>query len=209
MGLISNSTTIFDAGALASGFSGSMTLIKKLTASSSGTLSFVDGSSNVVLDSTYKEYVFVYNNIHSSEGSDDSYFAFQASTDSGSNYNTTCTSQYFATYNAEGGGLHRAPTYRSQSNFHKSQGTDFQRIMYQQNNDNQICTGGILHLYDPSNTTFVKHFINRGQTEGYTNYAHGSYVAGYFNTTSAIDAVQFKMNSGNMDAGTITLYGIV
>jgi len=209
MGLISNSTTIFDAGALASGFSGSMTLIKKLTASSSGTLSFVNGSSGVVLDSTYKEYVFVYNNIHSSEGSDDSYFAFQASTDSGSNYNTTCTSTYWVQYNAENGNTHAAPSYRGQSNFHKSQGTDFQRITYQQNNDNQICTGGILHLYDPSSTTFVKHFMSRITTEGYTNYAHGSYVAGYFNTTSAIDAVQFKMNSGNMDAGTITLYGIV
>ena len=209
MGLISNSTTIFDAGALASGFSGSMTLIKKLTASSSGTLSFVNGSSGVVLDSTYKEYVFVCNNIHSSEGSDDSYFAFQASTDSGSNYNTTCTSTYWVQYNAENGNTHAAPSYRGQSNFHKSQGTDFQRIMYQQNNDNQICTGGILHLYDPSSTTFVKHFMSRITTEGYTNYAHGSYVAGYFNTTSAIDAVQFKFNSGNMDAGTITLYGIV
>ena len=209
MGLISNATTIFDAGALASGFSGSMTLIKKLTASSSGTLSFVNGSSGVVLDSTYKEYVFVYNNIHSSEGSDDSYFAFQASTDSGSNYNTTCTSTYWVQYNAENGNTHAAPSYRGQSNFHKSQGTDFQRIMYQQNNDNQICTGGILHLYDPSSTTFVKHFMSRITTEGYTNYAHGSYVAGYFNTTSAIDAVQFKFNSGNMDAGTITLYGIV
>jgi len=209
MGLISNSTTIFDAGALASGFSGSMTLIKKLTASSSGTLSFVDGSSGVVLDSTYKEYVFVCNNIHSSEGSDDSYFAFQASTDSGSNYNTTCTSTYWVQYNAENGNTHAAPSYRGQSNFHKSQGTDFQRITYQQNNDNQICTGGILHLYDPSSTTFVKHFMSRITTEGYTNYAHGSYVAGYFNTTSAIDAVQFKFNSGNMDAGTITLYGIV
>ena len=209
MGLISNSTTIFDAGALASGFSGSMTLIKKLTASSSGTLSFVDGSSGVVLDSTYKEYVFVCNNIHSSEGSDDSYFAFQASTDSGSNYNTTCTSTYWVQYNAENGNTHAAPSYRGQSNFHKSQGTDFQRITYQQTNGNTHCTGGILHLYDPSSTTFVKHFMSRITTEGYTNYAHGSYVAGYFNTTSAIDAVQFKFNSGNMDAGTITLYGIV
>ena len=208
MGLISNSTTIFDAGAIASGLGSSMTVIKKLTASSSGTLSFVNGSNGVVLDSTYKEYVFVFNNIHASAGSDSTYFAFQASTDTGSNYNTTLTSTYVATYNNEADNLQRAPTYRQQSDFAKPSGTDFQRIAYQQDDGNQIGAGGILHLYNPSGTTHVKHFMSRSQTEGYTDYAFGGYVAGYFNTTSALDAVQFKFNSGNIDAGTITLYGI-
>ena len=59
MGLISNGTTLLDAGAIDSGVAtGAMTLIKTLTASSSGTLSFVDGASSVVLDGTYKEYIF-------------------------------------------------------------------------------------------------------------------------------------------------------
>ena len=64
MGLISNGTTVFDAGAMSAGFGGAMTFIKKLTASSSATLSFVNGASSVVLDNTYKSYLFVYNNYY-------------------------------------------------------------------------------------------------------------------------------------------------
>ena len=187
---------------------GNLRLIKKLTASSSSTLSFVDGSSDVVLDNTYKEYLFIFTNIHSSGGGDDYWFGFQASTDGGSNYNTTVTSNVYAAYNAEGGGLHRTFSFRQQSTFSLGQETGLQRLCYQQDDDNQIAACGILHIFDPSSTTFMKHFIARGQTEGYTNYAHTLDVGGYFNTTSAIDAIQFKMNSGNIDAGTITLYGI-
>ena len=187
---------------------GDMRLIKKLTASSSSTLSFVHGSSDVVLDNTYKEYLFIFTNIHSSEGSDDSWFGFQGSTDSGSNYNTTITSNIYAAFNAEGGTLHRTYSFRQQSTFSLGQETGLQRLVYQQLNDNQIAASGILHIFDPSSTTFIKHFIARGQTEGKTDYAHTLDVGGYFNTTSAIDAFQFKMNSGNIDAGTITLYGI-
>ena len=97
MGLISNGTTIFDAGAMASGFGGAMTFIKKLTASSSSTLSFVDGASGVVLDNTYKEYLFTFKDIH--PGTDNKRLQFNLSIDGGSNYNVTKTSTYFYAFN--------------------------------------------------------------------------------------------------------------
>ena len=101
MGLISNGTTVFDAGAMASGFGGSMTFIKKLTASSSASLSFVDGSSDVVLDNTYKEYVFIFKDIH--PATNGVTFTFQVSTDSGSSYGVSTTSTYFNAYHSESG----------------------------------------------------------------------------------------------------------
>ena len=93
MGLISNGTTIFDSGAMASGFGGAMTLIKKLTASSSATLDFLNGSSGVIFDSTYKEYVFMFKDIH--PATDDVVFSFQADTGTNTSYNQTITSTSF------------------------------------------------------------------------------------------------------------------
>ena len=101
MGLISNGSTIFDAGSMASGFGGSMVFIKKLTASSSSTLSFVDGASSVVLDSTYKEYLFTFNNMH--PATNQAYFQFNLSADAGSNYNVTKTTTFFQAYHIENG----------------------------------------------------------------------------------------------------------
>ena len=183
---------------------GDMRLIKKLTASSSSTLSFVDGSSDVVLDNTYSEYIFIFNNIHA--GTNSTYLSFQGSTDSGSNYGVNITSTYFASYNAEAGTLHSL-SYRSQSDFHRSEDTAFHRLIYQMANDNQICATGFLHIYNPSSSTFVKHFISSTQrTDNATS--NNFYTAGYGNTTSAINAVQFTMASGNIDSGTIDLYGV-
>jgi hypothetical protein len=156
---------------------GSMVFIKKLTASSSGTLSFVDGASSVVLDSTYKEYVFTFNNIHPQ--TDDVRFEFNMSTDGGSNYN-------------------------------QAQETGFQRIFLEQcGNDNDQNGGGYLHLFNPSSTTFLKHFICVTNHNQHNDYNNNGFLAGYGNTASAIDAIQFKMSSGNIDAGDICLYGIL
>ena len=181
---------------------GALTVIKKLTASSSSTLSFVDGSSDVVLDNTYKQYLFMYNNIH--PATDNANITFQASTDSGSNYNTTITSTLFQSYNNESdsGGI----GYNTSND--QAQGTGFQVICQGVGSDNDQCGSGFLHLFNPSSTTFVKHFIARGSNYFYQDYSEDEISAGYFNTTSAIDAIQFKMSSGNIDSGTITLYGI-
>ena len=182
---------------------GSMTFIKKLTASSSSTLSFVDGASSVVLDNTYKEYLFTFKNIH--PASDGVNFMFNMSIDSGSNYNVTKTTTFFQAYHREddsGAGL----SYETSKDL--AQSTAFQPIIPDIGSDNDECAGGTLHLFNPSSTTFVKHFIARGNTVFATPGSSDRYCAGYGNTTSAVDAIQFKMSSGNIDAGDICLYGI-
>ena len=181
---------------------GSMVFIKKLTASSSSTLSFVNGSSNVVLDSTYKEYLFTFKNIHPS--ADGQQFKFQTSTDGGSNYNTTITSTYFIAYHKEDGS-ETALTYVTGSD--QAQTTNFM-VLGSPDSENDSGVSGTMTLFNPSSTTFVKHFIGRTINDP-SGYAQDEYTAGYFNTTSAINAVQFKMGSGNIDAGDICLYGIL
>tara|TARA_R100001440_G_scaffold12882_4_gene22685 strand:+ start:452 stop:1072 length:621 start_codon:yes stop_codon:yes gene_type:complete len=199
-----NNRSVKNATAFGSGVTslGSMTFIKKLTASSSATLSFVDGSSSVVLDNTYKEYLFTFNNIHPATNGE--YLSFQGSTDTGSSYGVNITSSAY-----------RARHYENDSNadlaynatFDLAQSTDFNKLIVI-GNGNDESASGTLHLFNPSSTTFVKHFICR--TNGYhsSDFTHEIGVAGYFNTTSAIDAIQFKMSSGNIDAGDICLYGI-
>ena len=182
---------------------GAMTFIKKLTASSSGTLSFVNGSSDVVLDNTYKEYIFLFKDIH--PATDDANFFFNLSADTGSNYNVTKTSTFFRLYHQEDASQQGVSYY---TNGDLAQGTGTQVLSYGCGSDNDQCTTGFLHLFNPSSTTFVKHFIARTNTYESTNNSWGGFAAGYANTTSAIDAVQFQMATGNIDAGTITLYGI-
>ena len=182
---------------------GSMTLIKKLTASSSSTLSFVDGSSSVVLDNTYREYIFTFNNIHPATDNADIMINF--STDSGSNYNVAKTSSHFRALHNEAGSA-TSLAYDNSSDM--EQGTGNLNILLNIGNGNDECGSGYLHLFDPSSTTFVKHFIaNMNRYDG-ADYTVNQYTAGYANTTSAIDAVRFQMDTGNMDAGDICLYGI-
>ena len=201
MGLISNGTTIFDAGAMSLG--GKITFIKKLTASGSATLSFVGGASGVVLDNTYKEYLFTFKDIHPSV--DNRRLTFNMSIDGGSNYNIAKSSTYFYAYNFENAGG-AALEYNGSGDL--AQGTGFQEITTEIGSDNDQCSAGTLHLFNPSPTTFVKHFIaitNDAQSE---NRDYANYTGGYGNTTSAVNAIQFKMNGGNIDAGDICLYGI-
>ena len=188
---------------------GDMVFIKKVTASSSGTVSFVDGSSDVVLDNTYKEYLFTYNNIHPS--ADQPNFTFQGSTNSGSSYGINITSSVFNAYHSESDS---EATLEYSGGSDLAQSTSYQRLVTEVNNANDGSVSGMLHLFDPSNDTFVKHFIAKSQ--GYSDasgvtenpYSWNMYIGGYFNTTSAIDAIQFKFTSGNIDAGDICLYGI-
>ena len=203
MGLISNGTTVFDAGSMASGFGGSVTFIKKLTASSSATLSFVDGSDGVVLDNTYKEYLFTFNNIH--PATNDVEFQFNFSIDSGSNYNVTKTTTAFESYHKEDGSAQDV-AYLSGSDL--AQSTSNQKLTRRTGNNNDESASGYLYLFNPSSTTFAKHFISRVHSYHQSDIAYTMFVAGYGNTTSSIDAVNFVMSSGNIDAGDICLYGI-
>ena len=183
----------------------SLTHIKTLTAISSSTLSFVDGSDDVVLDSTYPIYLFKFINIHTSA---DAAFSFNLSADTGSNYNVTKTTTAFYAIHRES---ETTPVLEYDTGSDLAQSTAFSRVVSAGNtgNDNDQCCVGQMWLFNPSSTTFVKHFMAVGDTVGNSDYDMPGYIAGYFNTTSAIDAIQFKMNSGNIDSGTIKMYGVV
>ena len=181
---------------------GSMTLIKEQTASSSATISFVHGTSDVVLDSTYPIYLFKFINIHPSAASE---FFFNLSTDGGSNYNVTKTTTAFTAGHNEADS-DAYVVYNTSRDL--AQGTGFQQLTANIGDGADECGSGYLHLFNPSSTTFVKHFISRTNYYEQSDYSNEHYIAGYGNTTSAIDAVQFKFGSGNIDSGTIKLYGI-
>jgi len=180
---------------------GEMRFIKKQTASSSATISFVDGTSDVVLDNTYKEYLFTFKNIHPE--TDGQQFRFQTSTNTGSSYGVTITSTYFIAYHKEDGS-ETSLGYITGSD--QAQTTNFM-VLGSGDAENDSGISGYMHLYNPSSTTFVKHFMARTINDP-SGYAQDEFTAGYFNSTSAIDAVQFKFASGDIDAGDICLYGI-
>ena len=182
---------------------GEMRFIKKQTASSSATISFVDGTSDVVLDDTYKEYLFTWNNIHPATDNVD--FQFNLSADTGSNYNVTKTTTSRGAYHNEGDTL---TGLEYNTGMDLAQGTGAQLINENIGNGNDESAAGYLKLFNPSSTTFVKHFI--AQTQGYdrSDISKHYFYAGYANTTSAVDAIQFSFTSGNIDAGDICLYGI-
>ena len=182
---------------------GAMTLIKEQTASSSSTISFVDGTSDVVLDNTYPIYLFKFINIH--PATNETKFQVNMSIDSGSNYNVTKTTSMFRAYNAETEAA-SAVTYYAGGDL--AQSTGFQYLTLGIGNANDANASGYLYLFNPSSTIFSKHFIARTSENYVGTYSLDNFVGGYCNTTSAVDAVQFAMSSGNIDAGTIKLYGI-
>ena len=196
---VANNNSLSAITSLPSGVSGgSMNLISTQTASSSATISFTSG-----IDSTYKEYIIKYINVHPSVNG--TTLQFNGSDDSSSHsYNITKTTTYFQAYHNEGGS---DTTLGYSTGNDLAQGTGFQ-ILHQIGSDNDQAGCGTLHLYDPSNTTFVKHFMIDAQTADPDDYSVRAFVAGYFNTTAAITAIQFKTASGNIDAGTFKLYGV-
>ena len=177
---------------------GGLNLISTQTASGSSSLSFTSG-----IDSTYKEYVFKFINIH--PASDGVNFSFQASTNGGSSYGVTATTTTFVANHKEDG---------SDSNFYYNTGIDLAQstnyaiINDYYVNDNDASGSGTLHLFEPSSDTFVKHFIADFNNLYKPTYTNRTLSAGYFNSTSVIDAVDFKFSSGNIDSGVIKMYGI-
>ena len=198
-----NNRGVRNVSAFGSVAPGSMVFIKKLTASSSSTLSFVDGSSDVVLDDTYKEYLFTFNNIHPE--TDNTILKFNASVDSGSNYNVTKTTTSFDAFHSE---ADDATLLHFNTSHDLAQSTAAQTLLRDIGNANDESASGYLHLFNPSSTTFVKHFISEGTSYQHESIAIHQFNAGYFNTTSAVDAIQFSMSSDAIDAGDICLYGI-
>jgi len=197
MGLISNGSTIFDNGSMASGFGGSLVFLSKQTASASSTINFTSG-----IDSTYKEYLFTFNNIHASANSS---LGFKASSDGGSSYGIATTTTAFMAEESE---TSNDPFLGYRTSEDHAQSTGLIRIGESYGTDNDQSGSGYMHLFNPSSTTFVKHFIAQNHSSHPFDYTDNAFKAGYINTTSSINAIQFAMTSGNIDAGDICLYGI-
>jgi hypothetical protein len=176
---------------------GKLKLISSQTASNSASISFTTG-----LNSTYKVYKFVFSSIHAR--TDDVFFTFNLSTDSGSNYNVTKTTTYFKAHHSENDADTTLGYNTSQD---LAQSTAFQPLSEGNGNGADESLSGSLLLFNPASTTYVKHFISNTNQYVFADYSLNAYVAGYGNTTSAVNAIQFKMASGNFD-GTIYLYAI-
>ena len=175
-----------------------ITLISSQTASASASLSFTTG-----IDSTYRTYMFKFINIH--PATDEAKFQFNLSTDGGSSYNVTKTSTAFESVHNE------ADTYTSlnyDTNNDLAQSTAYKPITAGVGADADQSVSGYLSLFNPSSTTYVKHFISDINFYYFADYTIRSMMAGYGNTTSAVNAIRFQMSSGNIDAGTILMYGI-
>jgi hypothetical protein len=175
-----------------------ITLISSQTASASASLSFTTG-----IDSTYKAYKFVFVNIH--PATDNHFFQFNGSTDGGSNYNVTKTTTKFRALHTESDST-TSLAYHSTDDL--AQSTSDQRLVNGLGNGNDESLSGEMILFNPSSTTYVKHFIARIHQYEAGNQSDDNFTAGYFNTTSAINAIIFKMGSGNIDDGKIYMYGI-
>ena len=174
-----------------------MTLISSQTASSSASISFTTG-----IDSTYDEYVFYCVNMHPS--SDGVVFEWQVSSDGGSSYGMTITSTAYRAYQYESGAY--GLSYVAGDDL--AQSTDYQHAIEQVGNDADQSCSGMLQLFSPSSTVSVKTWLSHFNTCHKDNVTIDEYTSGYVNSTSAVNAIDFRMASGNVDAGTIYMYGI-
>jgi hypothetical protein len=196
-GITNDSVSAVTSFANASG--GTLTLLSTQTASASATISFTTG-----LDSTYDEYIFKFINIHPSGA--DNYFTFNMSTDSGSNYNVTKTTTFFLAQHGEDG---TGASLEYQTGNDLAQSTGFQRLNSPTGNqDADKNISGSLTLFNPSSTTYVKHFMSVSSNLDMSNYNLQTFTAGYGNTTSAVNAIRFQFSSGDIDDGIIKLYGV-
>jgi hypothetical protein len=175
-----------------------ITLISSQTASSSASLSFTTG-----IDSTYRTYLFKFINMH--PANNNVQFSFNGSTDGGSSYNVTKTSSYFEAYHDEAD-ANTSLYYDTARDL--AQSTSYQELATSQGNADDVATTGMLYIFNPSDTTFVKHYLSNTNSIYDSSWQVNDYVGGYFNTSSAINAIDFKFSAGNIDAGTILMYGI-
>ena len=196
---VCNDRSMASITSLPSGVTGSsLVLISEQTASDSANISFTSG-----IDSTYKEYIFKFTDVHPATDSAQFLVNFR---DGGSNYDATKTTTHFAASHSEDDSEAQI-AYDTGRDL--AQSTSGQNISNEVGNANHECGAGFLHLFDPSNTTFVKHFICTTNFHHASDLSLNNYVAGYCNVTAAIDGVQFSFSSGNIGAGTFKLYGVV
>ena len=175
---------------------GSLSHIATQTASSSSTINFTSG-----IDSTYKEYIFFFINIHASSNSS---LGFKASINGGSAYGIATTTSAFMAEQGES----NDPFLGYRTSEDHAQDTGLIRIGEAYGTDNDQSGSGLMHLFNPSSSVFVKHFIAQNHSSHPSDYADNSFKAGYINTTSAVNAIQFSMTTGNIDSGQILLFGL-
>jgi hypothetical protein len=195
-GITNASVSAVTSFANASG--GTLILLSTQTASSSATISFTTG-----LDSTYDEYIFKFINVR--PATDGEWLVFQGSTNGGSSYGVAITSTNFVAYNNESIAVSALGYFTAND---LAQSTSYQRFGFETGSLSDECLSGSLQLFNPSSTTYVKHFIARVNSYHPDNYSADGNTAGYFNTTSAINALQLKMESGNIADGVFKLYGV-
>lgn len=180
---------------------GGLNLISTATASASASIEFTSG-----IDSTYDIYYFEFINIHPS-ASPEADFQFNLSTDGGSNYNVTKTTTFFRPYHEEAGADSSGLAYQTGKDL--AQSTAYQSLSDRVSADNDGSCSGTLQIFNPSSSTYVKHFIaNFNRMFSNESITAEDFIAGYGNTTSAINAIRFQFSSGNIDAGTIRMYGV-
>jgi hypothetical protein len=190
--------SVADVTSFANASGGTLILLSTQTASNSATISFTTG-----LDSTYDEYIFKIINCRPADDSVD--FKFNLSTDSGSNYNVTKTTTYFRAFHDE---ADTATNLNYDTDRDLAQSTSFASITTGVGNGADESISGSMTLFNPSSTTYVKHFIVNTNCYYSSDYSINGYTAGYGNTTSAINAIQFKFDTGNITDGIIKLYGV-
>lgn len=173
-----------------------LTKIAETVASGSGNIAFTSG-----IDATYKVYMFKFIECHPSAAAN---VTFQVSTDGGSNYNINILSSAFRSINNESGSDAKIE-YRSA---HSYPGTGYQFLTEEIKADADGSGSGYVMLYDPSNTTVYKQFSALGQCLETSDYSQQLFIGGICNTTSAINAANFKLNTGNIDTGTIQMWGL-
>ena len=204
MAFISNGTTILDAGAFTASL-GAMTFIKNVTVSGASNATILHGSSSVVFDSTYPVYVIKYINVMSSAGQN----VAMNFTTNGSDYNVNITATPFVAEHSEDDSSVARLMYST--GYDQAEGTD--QVVFNINkgglqNDSDASASGEIYIYNPSSTTFMKHFVSRANSMSEYPGSTDNYVAGYANTTSAVTGVRFHAVSGNTISGTFLLYGI-
>jgi hypothetical protein len=177
---------------------GNLTLLTTATASSSATLDF---TSNI--NSTYNNYLFKFINLHPS--ADGAELMFQANAVGGSGFNETVTTTFFLALHNEADGT---TNLVYEGDHDSAQGTAYTELHGQNSSDADHGCNGSLTLFNPSSTTFVKHFFGRFSGTSSGDFERDDFPAGYFNTAAAIDEISFKFSSGNIDSGTIKMYGV-
>ena len=175
-----------------------MTLITTNTETNAASSSFTSS-----IDSTYKLYIFKFINLN--PATDDASLTFQCNATDTADYNDIAmTTTIWVAYNQDDGS---GGAISLQDGRDQAAGTNYQDIAFDLGNGADECASGTFWLFNPSNTTYMKHWYSRVTSHDCGNFSHDTHAAGYLNDTTAIDDIQFKMSSGNFD-GTIKMYGV-